>query len=323
MTKKTAKDEPRSGSAHPPSAAAEPAPGDVFVAATKTFQPIDFRKGIRGDCRILHCDRNLKVKSSLYNGEVGLVVGLAIDADEGVLYSTNPQQNSFTCFNMAGDIINGPDFLPQRRYGNMVIDNAGRVIVGVHSLHGSENIRDNHGDGKLVRFCMKQRTFEFFEVEYDGGRGGKHCVSNLALAPDGTTVYYVSEAGRRVLRYDMNQQQQLPDFLCLDPDEPLGTYGLGVTSDGNILMAAGVGALLFDARGELLYRYDVPAVKGWTRARLAADGKHFFLGNFLDGILQRRRIIDGEITGEMNVGYQGSLTSVVEYFPAGTLIPEA
>lgn len=290
-------------------------PGDVFIAATETFQPLDFRKGIRGQCRILHCNSQLEVKAERRTGEVGLVVGLLLDQITGTLFSTNPQQNSFVCYDRHGNRIPGPEFLPRRRYGNMAMDPQGRILVGVHSLHGGESPADEHGPGKLVRFSYRERQFEFFPVEYDGGRGGKHCVSNLALSPDGSVVYYVSEAGRRVMRYDLDGKRQLPDFLHFEPDDPRGTYGLGVLPDGRVLMALGVGAGLFGPDGEELRFYDAPAAKGWTRARLAADGEHFYLGNFLEGILQRRRISDGRVTVQVDIGHKGSLTSVVEYSP--------
>lgn len=290
-------------------------PGDLYVAATDVDDAVlDFRKGIRGDGRILHCAADLSVKRELRTGEVGLVVGLALDPASGVLYSTNPQCSSFVCFDRAGVMVEGPSFLPSRRFGNMVRDQAGRIVVGVHSLY-SEAPDDGFGDGKLVRFDPARATFEFFDVEYDGGRGGRHCVSGLSLAADGKTVFYVSEAGRRVLRYDMEAKRQLPDFLVLAADDPRGTYGLSVLPDGNVLMAMGTGVAQFDPQGGEVRRYDVPDRKGWTRARLALDGTHFYLGNFLDGTLQRRSLADGSIVAEMNVGRKGSLTSIAEYLP--------
>lgn len=287
-------------------------PGDIYIAATDTEEPLDFRKGVRGACRILHCDHDFRVKAELWTGEIGLVVGLALAPDGSALYSSNPQKNSFACFDAAGNRIPGPDFLPTRRFGNMLFDPAGRFLVAVHSFHG-EAIADQYGDGKLVRCDLDDGSFEFFDLEIDGGRGGKHCVSNLALAPDGRTLFYVSEAGRRVLRYDLEARRQLADFLVFDAEGKDGTYGLGVLNDGRVLMATGTGALLCDLEGRIMRRYDVPAIRGWTRARLAPDGRHFYLGNFLEGILQRREIETGAIVAAFDLGKKGSLTSVVEY----------
>jgi SMP-30/Gluconolactonase/LRE-like region len=287
--------------------------GDLLIAATDVEEAtLDFRKGISGAGRILHCDHAMRVKRELWTGEQGLVVGLAIDPATATLYSTNPQGYSFVLFDRHGDRLPGPAFLPRRRWGNLLFAPDGRAIAGVHSFHG-EAPDDAYGDGKLARFDPRSGAVEFFTIEIDGGRGGKHCVSNLALAPDGRTVFYVSEAGRRVLRYDIEQRQQLPDFRVFGEDEGRGTYGVQVLPDGRVLMATGTGAALFDKSGAELLRYDVPAVKGWTRAKLSLDGVHFYLGNFLDGILERRRISDGAVVDRFDVQRKGSLTSVVEY----------
>ena len=203
-------------------------------------------------------------------------------------------------------------FLPERRYGNMALARNGDILIGVHSLYGTP-IEDEHGAGKLVRFNPQTGAVRFHDVEIDGGRGGRHCISNLALAPDDTTVYYVSEAGRRVGRYDTGSGRQLPDFIAFAEEDALRTYGLGVLPGGEVLMASGSGAVLFGPRGELLTHYDVPLENGWTRARPALDGKHFYLSNFLHGLLQRRDIATGAVVSELNTGLKCSLLSLSEY----------
>lgn len=288
------------------------APGDVLIAATDVdAATLDFRKGIKGRCRILHCDAGLNLKSEVYTGEDGLLVGLAVDPQAHVLYATNPQRNSVLRYDFQGQLLPALDFLPTRRFGNLVFRQDGTAIIGVHSFHG-HGIEDEHGDGKLVRFDPRKETFKFYTVEIDGGRGGKHCVSNLALSPDQQTVFYVSEAGRRVCRFSLTDEKQLPDFIVLNADDARGTYGVQVLPDGSVLLATGIGCCLFDPDGTLEMKYDIPERKGWTRAKLARDGKHFFIGNFLDGLLQKRELSTGAIVQEIDVQRKGSLTSVVE-----------
>src|SRR5690606_11661759 len=165
-----------------------------------------------------------------------------------------------------------------------------------------------------VRFDPVSGAFAFYDIEIDGGRSGKHYVSNLALAPDGRTVFYVSEAGRRVMRYDIAARRQLDDFYNV-PEAEGGTYGLSVADDGRVFMAMGTGAALFSPQGEVLRRYEVSADKGWTRARLCQDQRYFFLSNFLDGVLEKRDAATGAIVAKLDVGLKGSLTSVDEFTP--------
>ncbi|HRE42588.1 MAG TPA: hypothetical protein PKY87_01295 [Terricaulis sp.] len=286
------------------------AEGDIFVIGNDTIQPADMRAGLRGHGRVLHCDADLKVKGALRTTEFGLLIGLAI-SPEGQLFVSCPQTSSLGAFTVAGAPVDAK-LPPRRRYGNVGFDKTGRALVGVHSAHGEQFAPDGNGDGKLVRFDPKSGAFEFFDVEIDGGRGGKHFVSNFALAPDGETVFYVSEAGRRVLRYHMGERRQLPDFLFI-PEEEGGTYGLDVAADGRVIMAKGIGAAIYSPEGKLIRTYEVSSDKGWTRTQLRRDESQFFISNFLDGVIEVRDVETGALINRLDIGLKGALTSVAEY----------
>jgi len=287
--------------------------GDLFLVLNEIDQDhIDYRKGISGQCRIVHYDRDFNARGELWTGEAGMLVGLLYNPNDRRLYATNPQLNSILAYDSSGIQHRLSSYLPERRYGNMALARNGDILIGVHSLYG-ESIEDEHGEGKLIRFNPRTRAFDFFEAEIDGGRGGRHCISNLALGRDDRTVYYVSEAGRRLCRYDTGSGRQLPDFVAFGERDAMRTYGLGVLSGGEVLMASGSGAVLFSSRGEILMNYDVPLDKGWTRAMPALDDRHFYLSNFLHGVLQRREIATGEVVGELNTGLKCSLLSLSEY----------
>lgn len=290
-------------------------PGDLFLVLNEIDQEnIDYRRGISGQCRILHCDRDFNTRGELWTGERGMLVGLLYNPNDGRLYATNPQQNSILAYDSSGTKHRLANYLPVRRYGNMALAQSGDILIGVHSLYGAP-IRDEHGDGKLIRFNPQNRTFHFHEVEIDGGRGGKHCVSNLALGADDRTIHYVSEAGRRLCRYDTETGRQLADFITFGEADTMRTYGLGLLAGGEVLMATGSGAVLLSPGGTILRRYEVPLKNGWTRAQPALDGKHFYLGNFLHGLLQRRDIASGAVVSELNTGLKCSLLSLTEYQP--------
>jgi sugar lactone lactonase YvrE len=288
------------------------APGDVLVAANDTIQPADMRAGLKGWGRLLQCSPALEVRGELRTGDFGLAIGLLVDK-EGRIYVSCPQLSKLSCFT-AGFAPADVKLPPRRRYGNMISDRKGGVLIGVHSLHGEPLPEDEHGDGKLVWFDPQSGEARFFDVEIDGGRGGKHCVSNLALAPDGKTVFYVSEAGRQVLRYDIAANKQLAPFMVV-PEDQGGTYGISVADNGNVIMAMGTGVALFAPDASLIRGYQVSADKGWTRAAFCADQRFYFLSNFLDGVLQRRDVETGAVVGELNVGLKGSLTTAVEFAP--------
>ncbi len=287
--------------------------GDFFLALNEIDQSnIDFRKGISGLCRIVHYDRDFNPKGELWTGESGLLVGLLYNPNDRRLYATNPQKNSLLVYDTAGKKHRLTSYLPVRRYGNMALARNGDIVIGVHSLYGAL-IEDEFGDGKLIRFNPHTEAVSFFEVEIDGGRRGRHCISNLAIAPDDQTIYYVSESGRRLCRYDTQSGSQLDDFLAFTDEDSLRTYGMGVLPGGEVLMACSSGAVLFGPEGEILRSYDVPFDKGWTRAKLALDGEHFYLSNFTQGLLQRRNIETGKVVNELSTGLKCSMLSLTEY----------
>ncbi len=288
-------------------------PGDFFVVLNEIDQSnIDYRKGISGQCRIARYDRDFNPKGELWTGERGMLVGLLHNPNDRRLYATNPQLNSILAYDSSGARRRLDGRLPKRRYGNMALARNGDILIGVHSLYGAP-AEDEHGDGKLIRFNPQTGAARLHEVEIDGGRGGRHCVSNLDVSDDGRTVYYASEAGRRLCRYDTESRRQLPDFLAFAEGDAMRTYGMGLLPGGEVLMACGFGAALFSPRGEILKTYDAPFENGWTRAKPALDGKHFYLSNFLRGVLQRRNIATGEVVGELNTGLKCSLLSLSEY----------
>ena len=243
-----------------------------------------------------------------------MLVGLLYNPNDRRLYATNPQRNSILACDSSGAWHRLDGYLPERRYGNMALARNGDILIGVHSLYGAP-VEDEHGDGKLIRFNPQTEAVHFHEVEIDGGRGGRHCISNLALGDDDRTVHYASEAGRRLCRYDTESRQQLADFITLAEDDPMRTYGMGLLPTGEVLMATGSGAALFSPRGEILKTYDVPFKSGWTRAKPSLDGRHFYLSNFLHGLLQRREIATGEVVTELNTALKCSLLSLTEHQP--------
>jgi len=140
---------------------------------------------------------------------------------------------------------------------------------------------------------------------------GRFC-AGMTLAADGQTLIYVSETGRRVMRYDLAARRQLDDLLVLGADDPRGTYGLACTPDGRVLMATGNGAAMFAADGSQLKTYDIPERRGWSRLQLSQDPTRFWLSNFFEGILQQRDVETGALLREHDIGRKFSLCGLAE-----------
>lgn len=288
------------------------APGDLLVAVNDVAQPVDFRTGIAGQGRYWHCDAFLQKKAEFPTGANGLIIGLAWDDARRIIFATFPRLSRIMAFDASGR-PQSAIFPPPRRYGNIVQHASGHLIAGIHV---NEPERAGTDDGRLVRFNPIGGGGESFDVAIDGGRGGRHGVSGLAVgraAPD--IVHYVSEAGLRLSRYDIGARRQLTDFHVF-ADGDARTYGLAVRDNGEVVMATGNGAVRFDPEGRLMQTYAVPTPRGWTRAALSADNRHFYLGNFMEGHLHRRDIETGDIVARLDVGLRGALTAALEIPPA-------
>ncbi|MCC5870584.1 MAG: hypothetical protein JJU27_18955 [Gammaproteobacteria bacterium] len=296
-------------SAHTPVAFA---PGDIIVASSDVDDSnVDLRNHA-GPGRLLHMDGDFGLRATLATGTDGLVIGVAVDPASGVLYAADAQAYAIVAFEPSGDGPQLQDWLPRRRFGAILPDGRGGLLLGVHSRLGDPP-DDQWGQKWLFHVDPTRRAVRALDVEIDGGMRGFHCVTHMAFEQDGRTLRYVSEGGRRVMRYDTTSDRQLEDFLRLDDDDPRGTCGIATLADDGLLMATGKGCCRVEPSGTGLVDYEVPAAPGWSRVTLAADGEHFFLNNFFAGVVEDRRVGDGQVIRRHDIARKYSLCGLVEY----------
>jgi hypothetical protein len=282
---------------------------DIFLAATDVDdQNVDLRRH-SGPGRILHYDRELTLKGELRTGNIGLVIGLAFDQRHQELWAADPSAHEVTRFAASGERLPSFDFLPKARIGSIQFLPDGRFVAGVHSSHGEDPAQPKP---KAYLCSRDEASAEPLAVSIDGGKFRFHGVTHMTVAPDGHTLIYVSETGRRVMRFDLKQRQQLDDWLCLSDDASDGTYGLACLPDGRLLMATGMGAAMFDPAGRLMRRYEIPQRKGWSRLQLSIEPGRFWLSNFFEGLLQQRDIDTGELIREHDIARKYSLCGLAE-----------
>jgi hypothetical protein len=284
-------------------------PGDIFLAATDVDDSnVDLRNH-SGPGRVLHYDSQFHLKGELRTGHVGLVIGLGYDRRHRELLVTDPSAHVVTRFAADGTRLEPLAFMPRARIGSIQFLADGRFCAGVHSRHGEDPAQPLP---KLFLCDRDAGVAEPLVVDIDGGKFRFHGVTHMTLAPDGRTLIYVSETGRRVMRYDLEARRQCSDFLVLAADDPRGTYGLACTPDGRILMATGTGAVMFGADGTVLKTYDIPERRGWSRLQLSQQRGSFWLSNFFEGLLQQRDIESGELLREHDIGRKFSLCGLAE-----------
>lgn len=284
--------------------------GDLFLAATDVDdRNVDLRNHA-GPGRILHLDSRLQRRTELYTGQTGLVVGLAVDPTDGALYACDPGSQTVTRFTRDGLCAGPVDFLPRARIGSLLFLPDGRFVAGLHSKLGEPP--DAPGP-RLWLGTARSRSPAGFAAEVDGGKFGFHCITHMSLGPDGRTLYYVSENGRRLMRWDIETHRQLPDLLRLAADDTRGTFGPAVRADGRVWMATGSGAVLISPDGRIEREIAASRPRGWSRLTLSLDGATFYLGNFIEGLLEKRDADSGELILTYDIHRKYSLSGVVEY----------
>ncbi|MDA5192922.1 YncE family protein [Govanella unica] len=285
--------------------------GDIFMAATDLDDSnIDFRN-LKGNGRILHFDANFHRKAELWTGHEGLTVNLAVDPSSGILYTVDPTGRHVVPFAPDGTRLPEIDWLPNRPLSAMMFLGDGRGYVGVHSFRGAVP-DDQFGASKFFAFNTADQAVEALDMEVDGGHVGWLGVNYIALAADGKTLYSAAEGGHRILRYDLETRQHLADYLVYDTENADRTFGFGFLADGGLALVTGNSLVLRNADGTERLR-KVLGEKGWTRVILARDGETLFVINFLEGRLQRRKIADGSVLFEYDLGLKCSMCGLVEY----------
>lgn len=283
--------------------------GDILVAASNVPDNGELRN-LHGPGRILHFDARFKLKRTLATRTDGLVIGLGVDPLSGDLFAADARAKTVVRFDANGSPDPQIFILPSHKFGALAFNPDGELFLGVHNLLGEE--KDTHPH-LLWRCTPGTDELISWAVQFDGGKLAFHRVSFLALDPLGKQLLYTSENGRRVLRFDLLTQQQREDFLVLADTDPRGTFGLDQLPDGRVLMATGIGASLFSDRGGEVLRYPIDERRGWSRVKLSSDNQFFFVNNFLDGIIEYRRIDTGKLVRKHNIEQRNSLCGIVQY----------
>jgi len=283
-------------------------PGDILVAASNVPANVELRN-LHGPGRILHFDEMFNLKRTLATETDGLVVGIAVNPINGDVYATDARAKKVIRFSAHGTPSPVDVPLPEQKFGALTFARNGDCWLGVHNLLG-EAATDVD---LLWRFQSTGESINSWAIDFDGGKLKFHRISFLSLNQPETRLLYASENGRRVLQFDPVRMCQQDDFLCLDPDDPRGTFAIDQLADGRVIMATGLGASLFDDDGQELFRYPIAERRGWSRVKLSEDQDTFFVNNFLEGIIERRQVSGGVLVARHDIQHRNALCGILEY----------
>lgn len=300
--------------------------GDVFAAATLLGDPNDDHAG-KG--RVIHYDADLREKNVLATpGTTHLVSGLKFDG-QGRLWAFDSQAFVVLTIDAEGHVER--QHCTARPFSNVNFCADGAVLLGEH-LVGSQvkpeiaarmGTRLRHmpgagrfGDGHVFRFSRTGKLVKEYATQTHGGMTGFLGVTAAALSADESTLYYVSETGPRLMRYDLVNDRQLPDLLAFPEGQRQMFFGLAFAADGALLVSRGARIDVLDPADATLRRSLALDGVGWATLAPSSDGRTILAGNFFTGELVRIDAISGARLASANVGVAKSLAGIAEFKPA-------
>ena len=165
------------------------------------------------------------------------------------------------------------------------------------------------GDGHLFEFSANGRLLHEHRTPVHGGMGGFQGLTASALAADGKTLYYTSESGPRIMRWNVAARSSLPDLITAADNSGRFFFDLAFDSAGRLLVVTGLGVDALDATsGAVLRRYPLGSF-GWASMSQPVNDA-VYLSNFFSGEIARLDLQSGAITAKADTGTKKSASGV-------------
>lgn len=298
------------------------APGDVVVGCTQLNDPNDDHAG-RG--RLLHFDSRLRLRNTLWLDDTTHIVQGVRFAPDGTLWAFDPFAYKIVRFDAQGRRLENFAQAPARAFGHVSFAPDGRFFLGENLVGEASRVRlkttlpympgtKRFGDGHLFAFSPQGRLLKEFATATHGGMGGFQGLTSSALAPDGRTVFYTSESGPKVMRFDVKDGVQRPDFVAFPENSGQFFFDVAFDRSGQLLAVRGMSIDVFDAGGKLVRSLPL-AQFGWASLSVPVTKDHVYVANWFNGELSKIDLRTGAVLATTNVGGRKCLAGVAEAAP--------
>lgn len=317
-------------SERPESTATPFAPGDILLGCTLLNDPTDDHAGLG---RILQYDADMRLKGELYTeGGEHLVGGLAFDR-RGILWAFNDLSVIHVDPSTARQLPLSDRFLP-RVYRSASFAADGSVFLGEHMLAKEPppgigkltTIRfprvppDNVlGYGMIYRYDADWNFVQAWDVEHCPELTGFKGVTHQTLHPSGRFITYTAETSKRIMRFDVVAERQMPDLVRYPGDDLRdGNWAIALRylPDATLLVTRGKTMDLLDEAGQVLRTYELEGY-GWAEIALCRNPRHVLLANIWTGLVWKLDLDSGRPVGVIDTGMKAPKRAVagVAEFP--------
>lgn len=306
------------------------AAGDIFLACTHLNDPDDDHAG---EGRIQQYARDMSLKGELWTeGGNHFVGGLEFDRN-GLLWAFNDLCVLHVDSKTGRQLPLSEKFLP-RAYRSASFARDGSVFLGEHMK--AREKPDNEiarrttikfpvipdegvlGFGFIYKYDADWKLAKVFECETAPEMTGFKGVTHSTLHPNEQFVTYATETGKRIMRYDVVNDRQMPDLVTYPSgDDFARVWAIAVKHlpDGRLLVTRGDFMELLDEQGEVLNSYPLETY-GWSDIEVSRDGIHCLVSNIWEGTVVKVNIESAEIVGTIDTGLKApnrSLAGVAEF----------
>jgi sugar lactone lactonase YvrE len=299
--------------------------GDIFLGCTYLNDPTDDHAGLG---RILQYDANFKPKGVLWTEHHRhLIIGLTFDA-HGVLWGFDIHTQAVIRIDRYGRQMPMHKFA-DRAFGCAAFGRDGSIYLG-ESLKGTKAYwgsmmkflpgTDRIGDGHLFRFDADFNLIDEYPTETAPELSGFKGVTHIALHPSEDVVTYTTETGKRLMRYDLNRRQQLPDLATIQGGHLYDQnwfIALSYCADGRLLVTRGDSVEAYDEAGKVVRTYSLAEFGyGFAQITVCADQVHALAANIFTGIAVKFSLQTGEIVTHIQTDHgpgRRSLAGIAEF----------
>ena len=304
------------------------AEGDIFLGCTLLDNPDDDHAGIG---RILQFDKHLNLRGVLWTeGTTHLVGGLAVDPN-GVLWAFDNHAVLHVNPKAGRQMPIADTFLP-RFYRSASFAKDGSIYLGEHLCAkdpppGIEKMTTNTfrhipgesvlGFGYIYKYKPDWTLDRVFKSETAPEFTGFKGVTHSTLHPSEAFITYTTETSKRIMRYDVVNDRQMPDLVTYPGDMMDGNWviALRYLPDGRLIATRGETYDIIDEDGTTLATHTLGPLN-WSDIALCHDGAHMLVSSIFNGTVLKVHVDSGKIVGRIVTGLvkpRRSLAGVAEY----------
>jgi hypothetical protein len=302
-------------------------PGDVLLSCTYLNDPTDDHAGLG---RVLQYDADLKPKGVLWTRDHRhLLIGLRFDY-QNVLWGFDIHTQAVIRIDRYGRQLPSHRFAP-RAFGAAAFARDGSIYFA-ECLKGDTPHWASHmefvpgtnriGDGFIYKFDRDWRHVHTYRTETAPELSGFKGATHLALHPSERYVAYVTETGKRLMRYDIVEDRQMPDLARIDGGDLYDRnwfIAVDYLANGDLLVSRGDRIERYADDGRVLANYSLAQFGyGFAQVTVCADQHHALAANIFTGVACKWRLDSGAIVAHVvtdHVSPRRSLAGIAEFQP--------